>query len=108
MSILRVDDFWIAIPKFDCFADDPLGDPKAEGDPYCSLFVGRLSAQTDEKSLHEVLFVLQGVDNGVARPVICTDKSSTRRSLSNSFVFLSAGYVKIWQGQELATGASYR
>lgn len=36
------------------FADDPLGDPKAEGDPYCSLFVGRLSPQTDEKTLLEV------------------------------------------------------
>ncbi|KAG0579354.1 hypothetical protein KC19_4G092900 [Ceratodon purpureus] len=34
---------------------DPLGDPKAEGDPYCSLFVGRLSAQTDEKSLREAM-----------------------------------------------------
>lgn len=34
---------------------DPLGDPNAKGDPYCSLFVGRLSTQTDEKSLHKAM-----------------------------------------------------
>lgn len=42
---------------------DPLGDPKAVGDPYCSLFVGRLSAQTDEKSLHEAMSKFGRVKN---------------------------------------------
>ncbi|KAJ7534264.1 hypothetical protein O6H91_13G086500 [Diphasiastrum complanatum] len=32
---------------------DPTGDRKAEGDPYCTLFVGRLSRTTDEKTLEE-------------------------------------------------------
>jgi len=36
------------------FADDATGDPKAEGDPYCTLFVGCLSENTDERSLAEV------------------------------------------------------
>ncbi|CAM6106961.1 unnamed protein product [Calypogeia fissa] len=34
---------------------DPTGDPKAEGDPYCTLFVGRLARHTTEKTLHEVM-----------------------------------------------------
>jgi len=34
--------------------DDPFGDPKVIGDPYCTLFVGRLSHQTDEESLRKV------------------------------------------------------
>lgn len=42
---------------------DPLRDPKADGDPYCSLFVGRLSAQTDEKSLREAMSKFGRVKN---------------------------------------------
>ncbi|RAL48344.1 hypothetical protein DM860_005768 [Cuscuta australis] len=34
---------------------DPFGDPKALGDPYCTLFVGRLSRVTTEDSLREVM-----------------------------------------------------
>ncbi|KAI3840641.1 hypothetical protein MKX03_004653 [Papaver bracteatum] len=34
---------------------DPFGDPKATGDPYCSLFVGRLSHITTEDSLHKAM-----------------------------------------------------
>ncbi|XP_031123270.1 U11/U12 small nuclear ribonucleoprotein 35 kDa protein isoform X2 [Ipomoea triloba] len=32
---------------------DPFGDPKAVGDPYCTLFVGRLSHLTTEHTLRE-------------------------------------------------------
>lgn len=35
--------------------DDPSGDSKAVGDPYCTLFVGRLSHLTTEDTLREVL-----------------------------------------------------
>jgi hypothetical protein len=34
---------------------DATGDPKAEGDPYCTLFVGCLSENTDERSLADVM-----------------------------------------------------
>lgn len=34
--------------------DDPFGDPKATGDPYCTVFVGRLSRHTDDDTLREV------------------------------------------------------
>eukprot|EP00249_Psilotum_nudum_P013409 c24312_g1_i3 orf=1122-1733(-) len=34
---------------------DPTGDPKAEGDPYCTVFVGRLSRNTTEECLHKVM-----------------------------------------------------
>lgn len=34
---------------------DPFGDPKVIGDPYCTLFVGRLSHQTDEESLRKAM-----------------------------------------------------
>ncbi|RRT49464.1 hypothetical protein BHE74_00006603 [Ensete ventricosum] len=33
---------------------DPFGDPKVIGDPYCTVFVGRLSRLTDEESLRKV------------------------------------------------------
>ena len=36
------------------FLDDPLGDAKAQGDPYCIIFVGRLSRDTTEQTLSEV------------------------------------------------------
>lgn len=32
-------------------SDDPLGDPKVEGDPYCTVFIGRLSHLTTESTL---------------------------------------------------------
>ncbi|RWW06021.1 hypothetical protein GW17_00030674 [Ensete ventricosum] len=35
-------------------SDDPFGDPKVIGDPYCTVFVGRLSRLTDEESLRKV------------------------------------------------------
>jgi U11/U12 small nuclear ribonucleoprotein SNRNP35 len=35
--------------------DDPSGDSKAVGDPYCTLFVGRLSHHTTEDTLREVM-----------------------------------------------------
>lgn len=35
-------------------ADDPFGDPKVIGDPYCTLFVGRLSHLTTEDTLLKV------------------------------------------------------
>ncbi|KAK2361726.1 peptidyl-prolyl cis-trans isomerase CYP59 [Trifolium repens] len=34
---------------------DPFGDPKATGDPYCTLFVGRLSRLTTEDTLRKVM-----------------------------------------------------
>ncbi|KAM0940647.1 putative RNA recognition motif domain, nucleotide-binding alpha-beta plait domain superfamily [Dioscorea sansibarensis] len=34
---------------------DPHGDPKVVGDPYCTLFVGRLSPSTDEESLRKAM-----------------------------------------------------
>ncbi|KAH7433185.1 hypothetical protein KP509_07G058200 [Ceratopteris richardii] len=34
---------------------DPLGDPKAQGNPHCVIFVGRLSKETTETTLQEVL-----------------------------------------------------
>ncbi|XP_027928907.1 U11/U12 small nuclear ribonucleoprotein 35 kDa protein isoform X1 [Vigna unguiculata] len=34
---------------------DPLGDPKATGDPYCTLFVARLSRLTTQDTLHKVM-----------------------------------------------------
>ncbi|CAN6167629.1 unnamed protein product [Urochloa humidicola] len=34
---------------------DPFGDPKATGDPYCTVFVGRLSRQTDDDSLRKAM-----------------------------------------------------
>ncbi|KAL6578903.1 small nuclear ribonucleoprotein 35kDa (U11 U12) [Orobanche minor] len=34
---------------------DPFGDPKVTGDPYCTLFVGRLSHLTTEDSLHKAM-----------------------------------------------------
>jgi hypothetical protein len=35
-------------------SDDPFGDPKTTGDPYCTVFVGRLSRQTDDDTLRKV------------------------------------------------------
>jgi U11/U12 small nuclear ribonucleoprotein SNRNP35 len=32
---------------------DPFGDPKATGDPYCTVFVGRLSRYTDDETLRK-------------------------------------------------------
>lgn len=40
--------------KFHPFADDPFGDPKIIGDPYCTVFVGRLSHLTTEDTLRKV------------------------------------------------------
>lgn len=34
---------------------DPFGDPKANGDPYCTLFVGHLSRQTDNETLRKAM-----------------------------------------------------
>lgn len=34
---------------------DPFGDPRAIGDPYCTVFVGRLSRQTDEETLGKAM-----------------------------------------------------
>ncbi|KAJ8467432.1 hypothetical protein OPV22_029984 [Ensete ventricosum] len=34
---------------------DPFGDPKVIGDPYCTVFVGRLSRLTDEESLRKAM-----------------------------------------------------
>lgn len=34
---------------------DPTGDPKIIGDPYCTIFVGRLSRTTTEESLREAM-----------------------------------------------------
>lgn len=41
--------------KFCVFADDPFGDPKVIGDPYCTLFVARLSHQTTEDTLRKAM-----------------------------------------------------
>uniref|UniRef100_A0A0E0ETS3 RRM domain-containing protein n=1 Tax=Oryza meridionalis TaxID=40149 RepID=A0A0E0ETS3_9ORYZ len=37
---------------------DPFGDPKATGDPYCTVFVGRLSRHTDDETLRKLLFLV--------------------------------------------------
>ncbi|XP_045793138.1 U11/U12 small nuclear ribonucleoprotein 35 kDa protein [Trifolium pratense] len=42
---------------------DPFGDPKATGDPYCTLFVGRLSRLTTEDTLHKVMSEFGRVKN---------------------------------------------
>ena len=42
--------------KIEYFADDPFGDPKAIGDPYCTLFVARLSPLTTEDTISKVSF----------------------------------------------------
>ncbi|KAI5062050.1 hypothetical protein GOP47_0022589 [Adiantum capillus-veneris] len=34
---------------------DPLGDSKARGNPYCIVFIGRLSKETTESTLQEVM-----------------------------------------------------
>ncbi|CAH2040855.1 unnamed protein product [Thlaspi arvense] len=34
---------------------DPLGDPKVKGDPYCTVFVGRLSHLTTEETLRKAM-----------------------------------------------------
>ncbi|CAD6224256.1 unnamed protein product [Miscanthus lutarioriparius] len=34
---------------------DPFGDPKTSGDPYCTVFVGRLSRQTDDDTLRKAM-----------------------------------------------------
>ena len=44
----------IALYVFWCFEDDPCGDSKAAGDPYCTLFVSRISHLTTEETLREV------------------------------------------------------
>ncbi|MQL94204.1 hypothetical protein Taro_026850 [Colocasia esculenta] len=36
-------------------AYDPFGDPKVIGDPYCTVFVGRLSCFTDEETLKKAM-----------------------------------------------------
>ncbi|PON74961.1 Splicing factor-like protein [Parasponia andersonii] len=36
-------------------ADDPFGDPKVLGDPYCTLFVARLSHHTTEHTLRKAM-----------------------------------------------------
>ncbi|PKA49946.1 U1 small nuclear ribonucleoprotein 70 kDa [Apostasia shenzhenica] len=42
---------------------DPLGDPKIIGDPYCTLFVGRLSRQTNEETLRKAMSLYGRVKN---------------------------------------------
>jgi hypothetical protein len=37
------------------FADDPFGDPNVIGDPYCTVFVTRLSRLTTEHTLRKVI-----------------------------------------------------
>jgi hypothetical protein len=48
-------------------AYDPFGDPKANGDPYCTVFVGRLSRQTDEDTLRKVSYLA-----GTAHVLACS------------------------------------
>jgi hypothetical protein len=48
-------------------ADDSFGDPKANGDPYCTVFVGRLSRQTDEDTLRKVSYL-----SGTAHVLACS------------------------------------
>lgn len=47
----------ISLLRFD-FTDDPFGDPKVIGDPYCTVFVGHLSHLTNEETLRKVFFFL--------------------------------------------------
>ncbi|KAK8939054.1 hypothetical protein KSP39_PZI011268 [Platanthera zijinensis] len=42
---------------------DPFGDPKVIGDPYCTLFVGRLSRQTSEETLRKAMSAYGKVKN---------------------------------------------
>lgn len=47
--------FQFCLDILTCFiADDPLGDPKLIGDPYCTVFVGRLSHLTTEDTVYKV------------------------------------------------------
>ncbi|KAL8144697.1 U11/U12 small nuclear ribonucleoprotein 35 kDa protein [Apium graveolens] len=42
---------------------DPFGDPKVNGDPYCTLFVGHLSHLTTEQALHKAMSKFGNVKN---------------------------------------------
>ncbi|CAN0921141.1 U11/U12 small nuclear ribonucleoprotein 35 kDa protein [Linum grandiflorum] len=50
-----------------CFAsvwiDDPLGDSKVVGDPYCTLFVSHLSHFTEKQTLHKAMSKYGDVKN---------------------------------------------
>ncbi|CDP20346.1 unnamed protein product [Coffea canephora] len=42
---------------------DPFGDPKVIGDPYCMIFVGRLSHSTTEETLRHAMSIYGRVKN---------------------------------------------
>lgn len=54
LSLLQFSLFQFYPSLFALFADDPFGDPKVIGDPYCTVFVGRLPRHTSEDTLREV------------------------------------------------------
>ncbi|CDP20509.1 unnamed protein product [Coffea canephora] len=43
--------------------DDPFGDPKVIGDPYCTIFVGHLSHSTSEETLRQAMSIYGRVKN---------------------------------------------
>uniref|UniRef100_M8BF82 U11/U12 small nuclear ribonucleoprotein 35 kDa protein n=1 Tax=Aegilops tauschii TaxID=37682 RepID=M8BF82_AEGTA len=72
-------------------SDDPFGDPKAAGDPYCTVFVGHLSRLTDDdtvrkamgrygkvKSMRLVRDIVTGASRGYAFVEYETDKEMHR------------------------------
>lgn len=83
------------LPTFQLTSDDPFGDPKVIGDPYCTVFVGRLSHSTTEQTLRKV---------------------TTHTHMPNSLCLLTliimlwlliSGYEQVWSSEELALGQGY-
>ena len=54
LSLLQFSQFQFYPSLFTLFANDPFDDRKVIGDPYCTVFVGRLSRYTSEDTLREV------------------------------------------------------
>ena len=54
LSLLQFSQFQFYPSLFALFTDDPFGDRKVIGDPYCTVFVVHLSSHTSEDTLCEV------------------------------------------------------
>ncbi|KAK4557160.1 hypothetical protein RGQ29_007076 [Quercus rubra] len=55
LSLLQFSQFQFYPSLFTLFANDPFDDRKVIGDPYCTVFVGRLSRYTSEDTLREAM-----------------------------------------------------
>ncbi|POO03372.1 Splicing factor-like protein [Trema orientale] len=68
---------------------DPFGDPKALGDPYCSLFVARLSHHTTEHTLRKMECLS-------AQLYCCCIRPLSRREYRNNVEFTLFGLWENW------------